>query len=239
MFKESYKEPEAQNIQKMFSAIAPSYDKANTILSLGIHHIWKQKVVSLSGAKPGDCVLDCATGTGDLAILFKEKVGSLGQVTGTDFNADILSFAPAKAEQKELKIKFETADVTQLPYADNTFDVSSISFGIRNVKDLDRALSELARVTKPSGKVMILEFGQVRLPIFRDFYNFYSNTILPWVGGKISGNPEAYKYLNESAARFPSSQNFIDRALKTGAYKDMTCKELSFGIAYIYIGSPK
>jgi demethylmenaquinone methyltransferase/2-methoxy-6-polyprenyl-1,4-benzoquinol methylase len=234
-----YREPEAQNIQKMFSAIAPSYDKANTILSLGIHHLWKQKVVKLSGAKPGDSILDCATGTGDLAILFKEKVGSLGQVIGTDFCEEILALAPAKAELKDLKITFETADVTQLPYADRNFDVASISFGIRNVKNLDKALTELARVTKTTGKVVVLEFGQVRLPVFKNIYNLYSNTILPWIGGKISGSPEAYKYLNDSAARFPSGENFVNRALKTGAYKDMTCKELSFGIAYIYIGTPK
>lgn len=234
-----YKEPEAQNIQKMFSEIAPSYDKANTILSLGIHHLWKNKLVSLSGARAGHHVLDCATGTGDLAILFKQRVGDSGSVTGTDFNADILSLAPAKAEKKKLKIKFQTADVTALPYGDNTFDVSSISFGIRNVKNLDLALSELARVTKPTGKVMILEFGQVRWPVIKQFYNFYSNTVLPWVGGKISGSPEAYKYLNDSAARFPAADDFVQRAMNTGSYKSMTYKELSLGVAYIYQGIPK
>lgn len=234
-----YKEPEAQNIQKMFSEIAPNYDRANTILSLGLHFLWKQKLVNMSGAKPGDKVLDCATGTGDLAIMFKEKVGNMGAVTGTDFCADILALAPKKAELKDLTIQFETADVTALPYEDNSFDITSISFGIRNVKDLDSALKELARVTKPTGKVMILEFGQMQLPLVKNVYNFYSNNILPWIGGKLSGSPEAYKYLNESAAKFPCGEDFIGRALKTNGYKSMSGRELSFGVAYIYEGLPK
>lgn len=232
-----YKEPQAQTIKKMFSEIAPSYDKANSILSLGIHHLWKKKVVELSGAKAGDSVLDCATGTGDLALIFKKTVGPKGKVIGTDFCPEILAFAPDKAKKENLEIAFETADVTQLPYADNSFDISSISFGIRNVDNLDKALTELARVTK--NKVMIMEFGQMNVPVVGSAYNFYSNTILPKIGGWISGNPAAYNYLNTSAKAFPAGQNFIDRALKTGAYSAMTCKPLSFGIAYIYMGIPQ
>jgi demethylmenaquinone methyltransferase / 2-methoxy-6-polyprenyl-1,4-benzoquinol methylase len=232
-----YKEPQGHTIRQMFSEIAPSYDKANSVLSLGIHHIWKQKLVAMSGAKKGDHVLDCATGTGDLALLFKETVGPMGQVTATDFCSDILAFAPDKAKKKNLEIQFETADVTQLPYPDKSFDVSSISFGIRNVENLDKAFTELARVTRK--KVMILEFGQVTAPLLGPAYNFYSNTVLPKIGGWISGNSAAYSYLNSSAKSFPSGQNFIDRALNTGAYSNMTCKRLSFGIAYIYSGTPK
>lgn len=232
-----YKEPQASTIKQMFSEIAPSYDKANSVLSLGIHLLWKKKVVAMSGAKAGDAVLDCATGTGDLALLFKEAVGPTGSVTGTDFCADILALAPDKAKSKNLDITFEVADVTRLPYTDKAFDVSSISFGIRNVDNLDKALTELARVSK--SKVMILEFGQVTAPVFGPAYNFYSNTLLPKIGGWISGNPAAYNYLNSSAKSFPSGQKFIERALNTGAYLNMTCKPLSFGIAYIYTGTPK
>lgn len=232
-----YKEPEAQTIRQMFSEIAPSYDKANSVLSLGIHHLWKQKVVSMSQASSGDQILDCATGTGDLALLFKKAVGSTGSVTATDFCNDILAFAPDKAKKQNLDIKFEVADVTHLPYADKSFDVASISFGIRNVENLDKALSELARVTRR--KVMILEFGQVEAPVLGSLYNFYSNSILPKIGGWISGQPTAYSYLNSSTKSFPSGQKFIDRAINTGAYSNMTCKRLSFGIAYIYSGTPK
>lgn len=232
-----YKEPQAQTIKKMFSEIAPSYDKANSVLSLGIHHLWKKKLVSMSGAQPGDSVLDCATGTGDLALLFKSAVGATGTVTGTDFCPDILAFGPQKAKAKNLDIRFESADVTQLPYADKSFDVSSISFGIRNVDNLDKALTELARVTRK--KVMIMEFGQITTPVIGPAYDFYSNTVLPKVGGWISGNPAAYNYLNSSAKSFPSGKIFVERALNTGAYSSMTCKPLSFGIAYIYTGVPK
>lgn len=232
-----YKEPHAPTIKKMFSEIAPSYDKANTVLSLGIHHLWKKKLVELSGASYGDRVLDCATGTGDLALLFKKTVGDKGAVVATDFCADILALAPQKAKDEGLDITFEQADVTQLPYADKSFDISSISFGIRNVENLDKAFTELARVTRK--KVMILEFGQMRLPLVKEAYNFYSQTVLPWIGGKISGSQEAYKYLNDSARAFPSGEDFVKRALSTGAFSEMTYKELSFGIAYIYIGTVK
>lgn len=232
-----YKEPHAPTIKKMFSEIAPSYDTANTVLSLGIHHLWKKNLVALSGATFGDSVLDCATGTGDLAILFKKTVGDKGSVIGTDFCADILALAPEKARSENLDIIFQQADVTQLPYADKSFDISSISFGIRNVENLDKAFTELARVTRRH--VMILEFGQMRLPVIKDAYNFYSQTILPWLGGKISGSQDAYKYLNDSSRAFPSGDEFIARAMATGAYSEMTCKELSFGIAYIYKGTVK
>lgn len=231
-----YKEPHAPTIRKMFSEIAPSYDKANSILSLGIHHLWKQKLVTLSGAQPGDRILDCATGTGDLAILFKKQVGDQGTVIGTDFCEDILALAPQKAAQQNLKIQFEPADVTQLPYDNDSFDVSCISFGIRNVNDLNKALSELARVTRPGGRVMILEFGQIQWPVLREAYGVYSNSILPWMGGLISGNKQAYKYLNDSAKAFPCGNDFVERALKTGGYQSMTFQTLSFGVAYIYTG---
>jgi len=232
-----YKEPHAPTIKKMFSEIAPSYDRANTVLSLGIHHLWKKQLVAMSGAKYGDRVLDCATGTGDLAILFKQTVGDKGAVIGTDFCEDILSLAPEKAKDDGLDITFEQADVTQLPYPDKAFDIASISFGIRNVENLDAALTELARVSRRN--VMILEFGQMRVPVLKDAYNFYSQKILPWIGGQISGSQSAYKYLNDSARVFPSGKDFVQRAMATGAYREMTCKELSFGIAYIYKGIVK
>ena len=165
----------------MFSKVAANYDKANSVLSVGIHHLWRTKLVKWSGAKPGNKVLDCATGTGDLAIAFKKAVNQ-GQVIGTDFCAEMLIPAPGKAKAKGLDIEFAQADVTQLSYPDSTFDISSISFGIRNVGDPVKGLSELARVVKPGGYVMVLEFGQVDLPVFGPLYNFYSNKVLPTIG---------------------------------------------------------
>ena len=149
----------AQTIQSMFTDIADSYDKANSVLSLGIHHLWKNKLVQMTPVKAGDSVLDCATGTGDLALSYKKKVGPQGVVVGTDFCQAMLDEAPQKAQKQNLDVHFEWADVTDLNYDDDKFDATSISFGIRNVEDRNRAFQEMARVTKPGGHVMILEFG--------------------------------------------------------------------------------
>jgi len=175
--------PDSEKIRSMFSRVAANYDKANSILSVGIHHLWRTKLVKLSGAQPGQKVLDCATGTGDLAIAFKKKVGASGSVIGTDFCAEMLASAPAKAQAQGLSIQFEQADVTQLQYADHSFDICSISFGIRNVNDPVKALQEMARVTQPGGVVMVLEFGQMNLPLIGSLYNFYSEKVLPQIGG--------------------------------------------------------
>ena len=149
----------SRNVHDMFSAIAGSYDTANSILSLGIHHRWRKRTVRESRASAGSVVLDCATGTGDLAIEFRKAVGSEGKVVGTDFCADMLSFAPAKAKKLGLDITWEVEDAMSLSYADNSFDIASIAFGIRNVDDPVRALESMGRVVKPGGRVLVLEFG--------------------------------------------------------------------------------
>lgn len=222
----------------MFSKVAANYDKGNNVLSMGIHHLWRKKLVKYSGAKAGDQVLDCATGTGDLAIEFKKTVGT-GAVTGTDFCAEMLIPAPGKAKERGLDITFEQADVTQLQYADNSFDVCSISFGIRNVGDPVKALKEMARVTRPGGKVMVLEFGQVNIPVFGALYNFYSQNILPKIGGIVTGQKEAYEYLQKSSAAFPCREGFLDLMKESGSYSKMEYITLTGGIAYIYKGTVK
>ena len=218
----------------MFSEIAGSYDTANSILSLGIHHLWKQKVVNMTPLLPGDKVLDCATGTGDLALLFKKKVGTEGEVIGTDFCKEMLDEAPYKATKQKLDVNFRLADVTQLPFEDNYFNASSISFGIRNVDGRDKAFKEMARVTKPGGNVMVLEFGQINTPVVKQAYNFYSQKVLPFLGGVVSGKPKAYQYLNDSSQVFPCGKDFKTEVMATGMYKDVSITPLSFGVAYIY-----
>lgn len=225
---------QAQTIQNMFSDIAGSYDRANTVLSLGIHHIWKKKLVRLSGARSGQNVLDCATGTGDLALLFKKTVGSKGQVVGTDFCQSMLDQAPMKAEKENLEIQFQWADVTQLPFENNQFDIASISFGIRNVENRNKAYQEMARVTKPQGVVMILEFGQVKAPVIGPLYNLYSQKILPWIGGLISGRKEAYQYLNDSSQVFPCGEALKKEIMATGLYQNVEIYPLQWGLAFIY-----
>ena len=226
-----------QKIKSMFSKVASGYDKANDILSAGIHHLWRKKLVKLSGAKSGDAVLDCATGTGDLAIEFKKAVGTSGQVTGTDFCKEMLDFAPAKAAKLDLPITFDLADVTALSYANNSFDITSISFGIRNVADPIKGISELARVTKPGGKVCVLEFGQIANPALNKAYQFYSTKILPKIGGTITGQTDAYEYLQNSSAQFPCRQDFVSLMNKAAQFSSVECVPVSLGIAYIYIGT--
>ena len=230
--------PNPEVIRSMFSKVASRYDRANSVLSVGIHHLWRKKLVSLSKAKAGDAVLDCATGTGDLAIAFKQIVES-GTVIGTDFCIEMMETAPAKAAKNNLQIKFEQADVTQLQYDNDQFDITSISFGIRNVSDPVKALTEMARVTKSGGRVMVLEFGQMTTPVIKDLYNAYSEKVLPAIGGFVTGQKEAYDYLQKSSSAFPCRDAFIDLMKKSDCFSEMNYTPVSFGIAYIYTGIVK
>lgn len=186
----------------------------------------------LSGAKAGDRVLDCATGTGDLAIAFQKRVGDSGEVIGTDFVPEMLERARVKAPH----ITFDVADVTRLPFADATFDISSISFGIRNVNDPRKGVAELARVVKPGGRVMILEFGTPRGRAFRTLYDLYRKRVLPRVGGMVTGEQDAYEYLERSAGRFPSGDDFVQLMHDSARFSSIECVPLTFGIAYLYKG---
>jgi demethylmenaquinone methyltransferase/2-methoxy-6-polyprenyl-1,4-benzoquinol methylase len=219
----------------MFASIADRYDITNSVLSLGIHHLWRKKAVRLSRASAGDHVLDCATGTGDLAITFKEKVGKDGYVMGTDFCDAMIAPAPAKATKKGLAIDFEVADAMNLPYVDNRFDIASISFGIRNVDDPLVCLKEMSRVVKPGGRVVVLEFGQPK-GIMSWPYTLYSKYIIPFIGGLLTGNREAYQYLPETSAAFPAGEQFKDLMIKAGTFQDQDYHKLNGGIAYIYVG---
>ena len=228
--------PQAEKIRSMFARVASRYDHANQVLSFGVHHLWRKKLVKYSQVLTGDHVLDCATGTGDLAIEFKRVVGKLGRVVGTDFCVEMLGPAPQKAQAEGLEIQFEPADVTQLPYPDSSFDVASISFGIRNVENPRQGLAEMARVLKPGGRVMVLEFGQANFPVFSQIYNFYSEKVLPKLGGLVTGQKEAYEYLQKSSAAFPCREEFLAMMESTGQLKELKFWSLTGGIAYIYSG---
>jgi demethylmenaquinone methyltransferase/2-methoxy-6-polyprenyl-1,4-benzoquinol methylase len=151
----------------------------------------------------------------------------------------MLSFAPAKAQGQGLDVPFQLADVMNLPFADSMFDIASISFGIRNVSDPQKGLSEMARVIKSGGKVVVLEFGQVQIPVIGALYNWYSQTLLPKIGGWVTGQPQAYEYLQKSSAAFPCREQFSQLMLSTGAFSKVEFYPLSFGIAYIYIAVKK
>lgn len=222
----------------MFADIADDYDRVNSILSFGVHHIWRNKTVQLSGAQNGSSVLDCATGTGDLALAFKEEVGQEGQVLGTDFCAEMIEHAPDKARSHGLDIDFEVADAMNLPYEDDRFDISSIAFGIRNVDDPVKALQEMGRVVKAGGRVVVLEFGQPK-GLLKYPYELYSQYVMPTLGGWISGNREAYTYLPRTSAQFPAGEKFIALMKKAGCFRSHTFEKLTGGIAYVYVGTVK
>src|SRR5690554_2129050 len=226
----------SEKVKSMFADIADDYDRINSILSFGVHNAWRKKAVAESRVKPGDRVLDCATGTGDLALEFKKAVGHTGYVVGTDFCKEMIEHAPGKAEKQQLVVEFEVADAMNLPYEDNAFDIASIAFGIRNVDEPDVALKEMARVVKPGGRVIVLEFGQPEGIVSMPF-RFYSRYIMPAVGGAISGNRDAYTYLPETSAKFPSGDAFIERMENTGVFESTRAVKLTGGIAYIYVGN--
>lgn len=222
-------------VRDMFASIARRYDAANQVLSLGVHRGWRKAAVRISGAKAGQRVLDCATGTGDLALEFKRAVGPEGAVTGTDFCAEMLERAPAKAAAAGLPVEFAVADALALPYADASFDVCSIAFGIRNVDDPLRCLREMARVVKPGGCVVVLEFGQPG-GAFGAFFRAWSHSVIPAVGGLLTGNRAAYEYLPRTAAHFPAGERFLELMHESGAFRDSTAHALWSGTAYVYRG---
>jgi len=228
----------SEKVRNMFADIAGDYDRINSILSFGVHNAWRKKTVLESGASPGDDVLDCATGTGDLALEFKKTVGKDGYVLGTDFCKEMIEYAPAKAREKNMDVDFQVADAMNLPFPDNRFDISSIAFGIRNVDDPVVCLQEMARVVKPKGKVVILEFGQptgfIRFP-----YQLYSKHIMPAIGGWLSGNREAYTYLPETSAAFASGESFLELMSEANVFDSKKAVKCTGGIAYIYVGSVK
>ncbi|MTI88148.1 MAG: bifunctional demethylmenaquinone methyltransferase/2-methoxy-6-polyprenyl-1,4-benzoquinol methylase UbiE [Balneolaceae bacterium] len=225
----------SEKVRTMFADIAGDYDRINSVLSFGVHHAWRKKAVLESGAHEGDHVLDCATGTGDLAIAFKKTVGDPGYVMGTDFCAPMIESAPAKAAEEGLNIDFEVADAMNLPYEDNTFDIASIAFGIRNVDEPVTALKEMARAVKPGGRVVVLEFGQPK-GLIKYPYELYSQHIMPAVGGLLSGNREAYTYLPRTSAAFPAGDKFLALMDESRAYESRRGVKLTGGIAWVYVG---
>ena len=229
--------PMSANVRTMFASIAGRYDRANQVLSFGLHHRWRRVAVAKSGVTEGARVLDCATGTGDLALEFRRAVGRGGDVIGTDFCEEMLAFAPEKAERAGLPVRFEVADVLALPYANAAFDAASIAFGIRNVDDPERGLRELARVVKPGGSVVVLEFGQPGGALFGPLYRLYSHRILPRLGGWLTGDRAAYEYLDRTSSRFPAGEAFASLMRGTSVFSDVRLHSLTGGVAFVYIGT--
>ena len=228
-----------ETIQRMFGAIAKRYDTANSVLSLGIHHLWRNALIAQSRVMPGQRVFDAATGTGDLALAFAPLVGPTGAVIGGDFSEPMLELARQKQaarlpQSRYPWLHFQFADVMKLPFESESFDIVSISFGIRNVADAESGLRELARVLKPGGTLLVLEFGGETPGLWGRFFKWYSNNILPIIGGTLTGEKKAYRYLQESSAKFPSRDAFIALLHRAAPWQSASYRALTGGVAYLY-----
>lgn len=228
----------SRHVHDMFAEIAGKYDRANTVLSLGVHHLWRRRTVRISGVGPGQAVLDCATGTGDLAIEFKKRVGPKGRVVGSDFCTEMLDHAIGKSRRYGYDIEWDVQDAMQLSYPARTFDIASIAFGIRNVDDPVQTLRSMARVVKPGGKVMVLEFGPPSWWM-KPFFSLYSNVIIPVLGGLVSGNRHAYSYLTRTSAAFPARERFVDLMELADCFSNCRFTPFTGGISYLYVGTVK
>mgnify|MGYP000011744006 CR=1 FL=1 len=220
-------------IRSMFNRIATRYDLINDLLSLGIHRTWLKKAVALAELDNNSSVVDFATGTGKFAFEFAKKNPSIS-IVGLDFSEKMLEIAQNRSIQHGYQIKFIQADALHTPFPDSTFDVATISYGIRNVNSIEGCLQEMARILKPNGQIIIVEFGTPKR-WFQPIYRIYENLFIIPLGGLLSGDYKAYKYLIHSSRVFPSGENFLDILRKTRLFKDEVAIPLSFGIAYIYL----
>jgi len=229
-----YSGPNPDKIHSLFTSIAEGYDRANDAMTWGFARHWRKQLVYWSGINPGQSVLDCATGTGDLAFAFKRAVGSQGLVVGTDFCEAMLNRAPEKAQSLNLPVEFSVADAMNLPFENNTFEVVSMAYGIRNVEDPRKALEEMARVCRPGGRVMILETGDAPAGLMNAIVRTYFRFVVPAVGGVITGNRQAYQYLVNSSGQFPSGERFLSLLKSTKQFSDCQCRSLMGGASYMY-----
>lgn len=218
----------ADFVRVMFNDIAHKYDLLNDVLSLGTHRVWKKKFINIALKQNPKTALDCATGTGDIA--FNLKKSCTGKVVGIDFSQGMINFALERARLNPLPVDFKVADIQNIPFQDKEFDIATISFGIRNVENLDLGLKELGRV---SNGVFVLEFGQPKNSFFRNLYFGMLKMYVP-LFGLISKRKDAYEYLITSSEAFPSAENFVDIMKKNMSFKSYGHIPVFGGIAYIY-----
>jgi demethylmenaquinone methyltransferase/2-methoxy-6-polyprenyl-1,4-benzoquinol methylase len=225
--------PEKKTVQKMFDDISPKYDFLNHFLSLGIDYRWRKILVRMLSERNPLRILDVATGTGDVAIALTRL--NPEKIVGIDISEKMLDIARTKIAAKGLEnvISLRQSDAGHIPYSDDSFDAVTVAFGVRNFEDLRQGLSEMRRILRPGGTMMILEFSQPSVTPFKQFYQFYSRFIIPFFGKMISNHSQAYSYLPETAAAFPSGENFL-KILRELEMINCSVKVLSFGISSIY-----
>ena len=224
-------------VEGLFSSIAPKYDLLNSVLSLTRHKAWRRFAVSKSNLKPGDCALDVCCGTGDFAFELANRVGENGRVVGVDFSAPMIDLAIRKAEQLHCaNASFIVGNACRLPFPDNSFDCVTVGFGLRNVADIDMALTEMSRVVRPGGKVICLEISKVKSWLLALPWKLYFYVLTPYTASLLRARRTAYEYLPQSVKEFMSREELAARFEKCGLC-DVSFYDLTFGVVCVHVGT--
>lgn len=221
-------EEKQAKVAEVFHSVAAKYDLMNDLMSFGVHRLWKRITIDMSGVRPGNRVLDLAGGTGDLTRKFSKIVGPQGKVILADINSSMLNVGRDRLTDQGYvgSIEYVQANAECLPFEDNSFDVITIAFGLRNVTDKDAALRSMARCLKPGGRLLVLEFSKPTNPLMSKAYDLYSFTALPFMGKVVTNDAESYKYLAESIRMHPDQETLKsmmeDAGLVRCSYHNMT-----------------
>lgn len=224
----------AQRVRGVFDSVASKYDVMNDLMSMGMHRAWKAYTVALAHVKAGERVLDIAGGTGDLTRAFARQVGEQGVVVHTDINEAMLRTGRDRMLDDGLVLPTVACDAEHLPFPSQSFDLVSVAFGLRNMTHKDLALSEMARVLRPGGRLLVLEFSKVAAPL-QKAYDWYSFNILPKLGQWVAGDAQSYKYLAESIRMHPD-QDTLKAMMKTAGFGHVDVHNLSAGVVALHVG---
>ncbi len=227
----------ADKVKAVFKSVANNYDIMNDVMSFGMHRLWKKFTIDHAKIKPGQHILDLASGTGDLASKFAKLTGKQGRVVMTDINEAMLAEGRKKMIDQGLfeNLEFTIVDAEHIPFDDNSFDVVTIAFGLRNVTDKDQALREMQRVLKPGGKAMILEFSQPPSKMMASIYDKYSFNIIPKMGKYIANDEASYQYLVESIRMHPN-QDTLKQMMFDAGFEDCAYRNLTGGVVALHWG---
>jgi demethylmenaquinone methyltransferase/2-methoxy-6-polyprenyl-1,4-benzoquinol methylase len=224
----------AKHVRSVFDSVAPKYDVMNDLMSAGQHRIWKRYTITVANPQPGQQVLDIAGGTGDLSRAFARRVGPTGRVVHTDINEAMLREGRNRLLDEGLVLPTMVCDAEKLPFADNSFDLVSVAFGLRNMTHKDQALSEMRRVLKPGGKLLVLEFSRVAKPLEKA-YDWYSFNVLPKLGQLVAGDAQSYQYLAESIRMHPGQEE-LRQLMKSVGFGHVDVHNLSAGVVALHVG---
>ncbi|MEN8215336.1 MAG: bifunctional demethylmenaquinone methyltransferase/2-methoxy-6-polyprenyl-1,4-benzoquinol methylase UbiE [Pseudomonadota bacterium] len=222
-------------VAQVFDSVATNYDIMNDLMSLGIHRLWKRFTIELSGVQRGQRILDLAGGTGDLAAKFATLVGEQGQVVLADINAAMLQVGRERSLDRGVLVDYAQVNAETLPFANNTFDIITIAFGLRNVTDKEAALASMLRVLKPGGRLLILEFSELKVRPLKPLYDLYSFKVLPLLGKMIVKDADSYRYLAESIRMHPNQETLLEM-MQTVGFDRCDYHNLSGGIVAVHRG---